>query len=90
MPTIRINILFEYIYIYIDIMWHLIVCRRHLKAVELQQYWKTLCEAEKKSQWRNEQLLKDFDRLEANMAAMSAKTERLRHQKVSRNLLFNN
>ena len=50
--------------------------------MELQQYWKKLCEAEKKSHWRNEQLLKDLDRLEANMAAMSAKTDRLRYKKV--------
>ena len=52
-----------------------------LKAVRLQNYWKKICEDEKRSQWRNEQLLQDFDRVEAHMDELSARTERLRVMK---------
>ncbi|WAR19563.1 hypothetical protein MAR_001401 [Mya arenaria] len=39
-----------------------------LRAVKLQSYWKRICEDEKRSRARNAQLLRDMDRMEANMA----------------------
>ena len=58
------------------------ICRSKLKAVRLQNYWKKICEDERKSQWRNEQLLRDFDRVEAHMADLHSRTGRLRTMKV--------
>ena len=56
--------------------------RGRLKAAQLQNYWKKICENEKKSNWRNEQMVKDFERVESQMASLSARTERLRTMKV--------
>ncbi len=67
----------------IDLPFQCLFHRAKLKAVRLQAYWKKICEDEKRSQWRNEQLIKDFDRVEAQMAALSARSERLRTMKVS-------
>ena len=53
-----------------------------LRAARLQNYWKKIVEDEKKSQWRNEQLLKDFERVEAQMALLNARTHKLMEMKV--------
>ena len=52
-----------------------------LKAVRLQNYWKKLCEDEKRSEWRNEQLLKDIERVENQMTSLAARTDRLKTMK---------
>ncbi|XP_060558323.1 uncharacterized protein LOC132718621 isoform X3 [Ruditapes philippinarum] len=52
-----------------------------LRAVKLQSYWKRICEDEKRSKQRNAQLLRDLDRMEANMASLEARREKLRHMK---------
>ena len=52
-----------------------------LKAVRLQNYWKKLCEDEKRSEWRNEQLLKDIERVENQMTSLAARTDRLKIMK---------
>ena len=52
-----------------------------LKAVRLQNYWKKLCENEKRSEWRNEQLLKDIERVENQMTSLAARTDRLKIMK---------
>ncbi|XP_052765941.1 centrosomal protein kizuna-like isoform X2 [Mya arenaria] len=52
-----------------------------LRAVKLQSYWKRICEDEKRSRARNAQLLRDMDRMEANMASLEARREKLRHMK---------
>ena len=52
-----------------------------LKAVRLQNYWKKLCEDEKRSNWRNEQLLKDIERVENQMSSLSVRTDRLKTMK---------
>jgi hypothetical protein len=62
--------------------FHICYVRARLKAIRLQNYWKKICEDEKRSQWRNEQLLRDFDRVESHMATLSARTDRLRTMKV--------
>jgi hypothetical protein len=51
--------------------------------VKLQGYWKKICEDERKSRWRNEKLLHDFQRVESNMEEMHEKTEKLRLIKVT-------
>ena len=60
--------------------------RARLKAVRLQSYWKKVCEDEKRSQRRNEQLLRDVERLETHAAEMHERTEKLRGLKVTTNL----
>ena len=50
--------------------------RSKLKAVRLQSYWKKLCEDEERSRRRNEQLLREFDRVEAHMAVLAERTQR--------------
>ena len=52
------------------------------KRIEQDDIWKKICEDEKKSQWRNEQLLKDFDRVESQMAMLNARAAKLRDMKV--------
>ncbi|XP_064622410.1 uncharacterized protein LOC135484699 [Lineus longissimus] len=46
-----------------------------LRAAKLQAYWKKLCEDEKRSRRRNEQTLKEFDRVEKHVRALHTKTE---------------
>ena len=60
----------------------LLCCRGRLRAVRLQNYWKKLCEDEKRSRDRNDQLLREFDRVEAHLSNMAAQTDRLRQMKV--------
>ncbi|XP_071961981.1 uncharacterized protein [Antedon mediterranea] len=48
------------------------------KAAKLQSYWQKICDDERKSRARNEQLLKDFQRVQTHMDALTARTERLR------------
>ena len=57
--------------------------RAKFKAVRLQNYWKKICEDEKRSQWRNEQLLRDVERVENHMASLTEKTEKLKLMKVT-------
>ncbi|XP_019640971.1 PREDICTED: centrosomal protein kizuna-like isoform X2 [Branchiostoma belcheri] len=52
-----------------------------LRASKLQAYWTKLCEDEQKSRVRNEQLLKDFNRVESHVSMLSARTDRLRELK---------
>ncbi|KAK2148770.1 hypothetical protein LSH36_484g04103 [Paralvinella palmiformis] len=52
-----------------------------LKAIRLENYWKKICEDEKRSQLRNEKLLQEFERVDSHMATLSARTERLRAMK---------
>ncbi len=58
------------------------VCRSRLKAAKLQRVWQKVCENEKRSKARNQQLLSDYQRVEAHVAALSTRTERLRLLKV--------
>jgi len=57
--------------------------RAKLRAVRLQSYWKRVCEDERRSQARNAQLVRDLERMEANMATLDARREKLRLMKVS-------
>ena len=50
--------------------------------MRLKSYWNKICEDEKRSQLRNDQLLKDFDRVEAHVAELHARTDKLRDMKV--------
>lgn len=59
-----------------------IIHRAKLRAVRLQSYWKRICDDEKASKQRNQQLLRDLDRMEANMASLEARREKLKHMKV--------
>ncbi|KAL4239074.1 hypothetical protein ACF0H5_003777 [Mactra antiquata] len=52
-----------------------------LRAVKLQSYWKRICDDEKKSKQRNAQLLRSMDHMEANLASLDARREKLKHMK---------
>ncbi|XP_041352425.1 centrosomal protein kizuna-like isoform X2 [Gigantopelta aegis] len=52
-----------------------------LKAVKLHTYWKKICDQEKRSKERNEQILRNFERTDAHIASLSARTEKLRFLK---------
>lgn len=52
-----------------------------LKAVRLRSYWKKICDDEERSRRRNEQLLREFDRVEAHMAVLAERTQRQRRIK---------
>ncbi|KAL5008010.1 hypothetical protein ScPMuIL_013591 [Solemya velum] len=49
-----------------------------IRAAKLQSYWKKICEDEKRSKERNEQILRHFDRIEAHLSKVSTRTEKLR------------
>ncbi|XP_023933429.1 mastermind-like protein 2 isoform X2 [Lingula anatina] len=49
-----------------------------LRASKLQAQWRKVCEDERKSQLRNEKLMKDVERVENHLSSLSAKTDRLR------------
>lgn len=63
------------------------VFRAKLKAVRLQNYWRKVCEDEKRSQARNEQLLLDIEKMEAHMATLAQRTQKLDQMKVNLCLL---
>ncbi|XP_022089106.1 uncharacterized protein LOC110978421 [Acanthaster planci] len=50
----------------------------NVRASKLQSYWAKVCEDERRSRARNEQLLREYERVEAHVAALSARTDRLR------------
>ncbi|KAK6182431.1 hypothetical protein SNE40_010127 [Patella caerulea] len=52
-----------------------------LKAVRLNNYWKKLCDDEKRSKERNAQLLREFERIDSHLQSMGARTEKLRFLK---------
>ncbi|XP_071164099.1 centrosomal protein kizuna-like isoform X5 [Mytilus edulis] len=49
-----------------------------LRATRLQSYWRKICEDQRRSQQRNDQILKEFYRIDAHLGNLSARTERLR------------
>lgn len=59
------------------------LCRAKLRAAKLQAYWKRICDDERRSQQRNQNILRDFSRIDSHLTAVSNKTERLRLLKVS-------
>ena len=61
---------------------HTKLARAKLRAVKLQSYWRRICEDERRSKQRNAQLLRDLDRMEANMATLDARREKLKHMTV--------
>ncbi|KAK3092900.1 hypothetical protein FSP39_008587 [Pinctada imbricata] len=52
--------------------------RAKLRATKLQTYWKKICEDQRRSHLRNQQILRDFERVDSHLATLTAKTERLR------------
>ena len=53
-----------------------------LKATKLHTYWKKLCADEKRAQQRNAMLVREFERIDAHLSSMTARTERLNFLKV--------
>lgn len=53
-----------------------------LRAAKLRSYWQQVCEREKRARERNEDLLQDFQNLEMKIAAMEAKSKKLRAMKM--------
>ncbi|XP_005106825.1 centrosomal protein kizuna [Aplysia californica] len=48
-----------------------------MKATRLQTYWRKICDDEKRAKQRNEMLIREFERIDAHMAEMNARTQRL-------------
>ena len=67
---------------YMIIMRDTITFRAQLRTTQLQAYWKRICEEEKRSQQRNEQILSTIDRIDSYTAMLEEKTEKLRQMKV--------
>lgn len=59
-----------------------IYLRSKLKATRLQNYWRKICDDEKKSQLRNEQLILDIEKMEKHMSILSERTQKLMMVKV--------
>ncbi|XP_071796439.1 uncharacterized protein [Asterias amurensis] len=49
-----------------------------VRASKLQSYWTKICEDERRSKARNDQLLREYERVDAHVAALSARTDRLK------------
>ena len=59
-----------------------------MKASRLQAYWKKICDDEKRAKQRNEMLIREFERIDAHMAEMNARTQRLALMKVFTSIIF--
>jgi len=57
-------------------------CRSKLASVRLQNYWNKVCEDEKRSRHRNEQLLHEFDDLETRARELEEQIAQLAAVKV--------
>lgn len=56
--------------------------RAKLRATRLQSHWRKICEDQRRSQQRNEQIIREFERIDTHLSSMSSRTERLRLLKV--------
>ncbi|RUS78547.1 hypothetical protein EGW08_013690 [Elysia chlorotica] len=48
-----------------------------MKATRLNAYWRKICEDERRAKQRNEMMMREFERIDAHMAEMNARTQRL-------------
>ncbi|GFR69060.1 flocculation protein FLO11-like [Elysia marginata] len=48
-----------------------------MKATRLNAYWRKICEDERRAKQRNEMMIREFERIDAHMAEMNARTQRL-------------
>ena len=55
-----------------------------MKATRLNAYWRKICEDERRAKQRNEMMMREFERIDAHMAEMNARTQRLALVKVKR------
>ncbi|XP_055400080.1 centrosomal protein kizuna isoform X3 [Bubalus kerabau] len=54
------------------------VCRAKLKYIKLKKYLKEICESEKNARFRNQEYLKQFERIQANITASLEKLQELK------------
>ncbi|XP_048457104.1 centrosomal protein kizuna isoform X2 [Rhincodon typus] len=70
----------------LDLEQNLLKCRKSsqwmLKRARLKSYLKELRERERKAQLRNRQLLKDFENIEAQVAALTSGSDTLKQMKI--------
>ncbi|KAF6284440.1 kizuna centrosomal protein [Rhinolophus ferrumequinum] len=59
------------------------ICRVKLKYVKLKKYLKEICESEKKAHTRNQEYLKQFERVQAHVGHFTTNTETLKELKVA-------
>ncbi|KAF6284438.1 kizuna centrosomal protein [Rhinolophus ferrumequinum] len=57
------------------------ICRVKLKYVKLKKYLKEICESEKKAHTRNQEYLKQFERVQAHVGHFTTNTETLKELK---------
>ncbi|KAF6284437.1 kizuna centrosomal protein [Rhinolophus ferrumequinum] len=58
------------------------ICRVKLKYVKLKKYLKEICESEKKAHTRNQEYLKQFERVQAHVGHFTTNTETLKELKI--------
>ncbi|XP_074173424.1 centrosomal protein kizuna isoform X11 [Rhinolophus sinicus] len=59
------------------------ICRLKLKYVKLKKYLKEICESEKKAHTRNQEYLKQFERVQAHVGHYTTNTDTLKELKVA-------
>lgn len=63
-------------------LFYLSLCRTKQKQMKLKKYLKEICERQKESLLRNQDLLKEFDHIEAHIGECASKLEALQKLKV--------
>ncbi|XP_019573044.2 centrosomal protein kizuna isoform X8 [Rhinolophus sinicus] len=58
------------------------ICRLKLKYVKLKKYLKEICESEKKAHTRNQEYLKQFERVQAHVGHYTTNTDTLKELKI--------
>ncbi|XP_072437522.1 centrosomal protein kizuna isoform X5 [Chiloscyllium punctatum] len=70
----------------LELEQNLLKCKKSsrwmLKRARLKSYLRELCERERKAQLRNRQLLKDFENIEAQVAALTSSSDTLKQMKM--------
>lgn len=69
-------------YIFVAVCMFFSLCRAKLKQAKLKKYLKEICERQKKSLLRNQDLLKEFDDIEACVRKFASCSESLQKLKV--------
>lgn len=57
-------------------------CRAKLRSVRMESYWKKVCEDERRSKLRNQQIISDLDRLDSQISDLDEQIGSLVSMKV--------
>lgn len=79
---IRVQCHVTFLELKVFFFFNLSLRRAKQKHTKLKKYLKEICERQKKSLLRNQDLLKEFDGIEAHIRKFASKSESLRNLKV--------